>query len=48
MGLDEDDLKDKIQKMEEDNLIKKQKIDTKEFKQKREVLLTETKETNYM
>ena len=39
MGLEVDELKDKIRKVEEDNRVQKKKIDTMDFKNKREILL---------
>lgn len=45
MGGDEDALREKIAKMEEDNFIHKKKIDTMDFKSRREV---EQKEEKYM
>lgn len=37
MGTDEQELRNKIQKMEEDHLVKKKKIDTLEFQNKRQI-----------
>ena len=37
MGTDEQQLRDKVDKMEEDHRIQKKKIDTKEFQSKRNV-----------
>ena len=48
MGKDEDELKEKIRKTEEDNMIQKRKIDTKEFMSKREIIMTDSKQDGYM
>jgi hypothetical protein len=41
MGGEEDELKSKIKKMEDDNLIQKKKIDTLDFKNKREIVMND-------
>ena len=48
MGEDDNELKEKIRLMEEDNLIQKKKIDTKEFMTKREIAQEQKKEESYI
>lgn len=48
MGDDEDELKEKIRQIEEDSLIQRKKIDTRDFMKKREVVINEDKKEEYI